>query len=225
VAVSSIHPLSGIDELIGALDAHRARLDVAAARVRARRLGALADFVAEHGERGLRALGGRRQGRARARRAAHRGAGAGARAGARGARGPIAAVTSTVPLCSEAMRIAALYDADDALVSELLAPPPREECRAALEFWQARLAHLPRYRLSARREARVMATRWEARLRAAEEAALPAPVRWLRAGYAPRRGRGPRRCAGCTRGLGCFAARCWRRCSCSAPGSSPSGSW
>ena len=31
-----------------------------AARTRARRLGALADFVAEHGERGLRALGGRR---------------------------------------------------------------------------------------------------------------------------------------------------------------------
>jgi LAO/AO transport system kinase len=28
--------------------------------VRARRLGALADFVSEHGERGLRALGGRR---------------------------------------------------------------------------------------------------------------------------------------------------------------------
>ena len=35
-------------------------LDLAAARTRARRLGALADFVAEHGERGLRALGGRR---------------------------------------------------------------------------------------------------------------------------------------------------------------------
>ena len=30
------------------------------ARLRARRAGALADFVAEHGERGLRALGGRR---------------------------------------------------------------------------------------------------------------------------------------------------------------------
>ena len=41
-----------------ALDAHRAGLDLAAARTRARRLGALADFVAEHGERGLRALGG-----------------------------------------------------------------------------------------------------------------------------------------------------------------------
>jgi LAO/AO transport system kinase len=61
VTVSSIHPVSGIQELIGALDAHRSRLDLAAARVRARRLGALADFVAEHGERGLRALGGRRE--------------------------------------------------------------------------------------------------------------------------------------------------------------------
>jgi len=61
VAVSSIHPISGIDELIDALDAHRAGLDVSQARTRARRLGALADFVAEHGERGLRALGGRRE--------------------------------------------------------------------------------------------------------------------------------------------------------------------
>ncbi len=60
VAVSSIPPPSGIDELVAALDAHRAGLDLAAARTRARRLGALADFVAEHGERGLRSLGGRR---------------------------------------------------------------------------------------------------------------------------------------------------------------------
>jgi LAO/AO transport system kinase len=60
VAVSSVPPPSGIEELVAALDAHRASLDVAAARTRARRLGALADFVAEHGERGLRDLGGRR---------------------------------------------------------------------------------------------------------------------------------------------------------------------
>jgi LAO/AO transport system kinase len=60
VAVSSVPPVSGVDELVEALDAHRAGLDLPAARVRARRLGALADFVAEHGERGLRALGGRR---------------------------------------------------------------------------------------------------------------------------------------------------------------------
>jgi LAO/AO transport system kinase len=60
VAVSSVAPVSGIDELVAALDAHREGLDVAAARTRARRLGALADFHAEHGDRGLRALGGRR---------------------------------------------------------------------------------------------------------------------------------------------------------------------
>ena len=60
VAVSSLPPATGIEELVTALDAHRAGLDVAAARTRARRLGALADLVAERGERGLRALGGRR---------------------------------------------------------------------------------------------------------------------------------------------------------------------
>jgi LAO/AO transport system kinase len=60
VPVSSIPPVTGVDELVDALDAHRARLDLDAARTRARRLGALSDFVAEHGERALRALGGRR---------------------------------------------------------------------------------------------------------------------------------------------------------------------
>jgi LAO/AO transport system kinase len=60
VAVSSIPPVAGIDDLVAALDAHRAALDLPAARTRARRLGALADFAAEHGARGLRALGGRR---------------------------------------------------------------------------------------------------------------------------------------------------------------------
>jgi LAO/AO transport system kinase len=60
VAVSSIHPVTGIEELADAIERHRAGLDLRAARTRARRLGALADYVAEHGERGLRALGGRR---------------------------------------------------------------------------------------------------------------------------------------------------------------------
>jgi LAO/AO transport system kinase len=60
VAVSSVPPPSGVDGLLDALDAHRAGLDLAARRRSARRLGALADFIAEHGERGLRALGGRR---------------------------------------------------------------------------------------------------------------------------------------------------------------------
>jgi LAO/AO transport system kinase len=60
VAVSSLAPPTGFDELVAALDEHRARLDVPARRLAARRASALADFVAEHGERGLRAVGGRR---------------------------------------------------------------------------------------------------------------------------------------------------------------------
>jgi LAO/AO transport system kinase len=60
VAVSSVPPAQGIDELVTALDEHRERIDLPARRLAARRASALADFVAEHGERGLRALGGRR---------------------------------------------------------------------------------------------------------------------------------------------------------------------
>jgi hypothetical protein len=71
-------------------------------------------------------------------------------------------------------------DWDDALVSELVAPPPLDDCRESLAFWRARLAGLPRHRLADRREARAMIVRWEARLRAAEAVALPAPVRWVR---------------------------------------------
>ena len=62
VAVSSLPPARGIDELAEALDDRRERIDLAARRVRARRRHALADFAAEHGDRGLRALGGRREG-------------------------------------------------------------------------------------------------------------------------------------------------------------------
>jgi len=61
VAVSSLAPPRGIDELLDAVDVHRAAIDVGARRLRARRLHALADFAAEHGARGLRALGGRRE--------------------------------------------------------------------------------------------------------------------------------------------------------------------
>jgi LAO/AO transport system kinase len=59
LAVSSFPPLEGLDELVAALAEHRAGLDLAARRLQARRTGALADFVAEHGAGGLRALGGR----------------------------------------------------------------------------------------------------------------------------------------------------------------------
>lgn len=60
IATSSAAPPAGIDELIEALDEHRRSLDLPARRLRARRMHALADFAAEHGELGLRALGGRR---------------------------------------------------------------------------------------------------------------------------------------------------------------------
>jgi LAO/AO transport system kinase len=60
VAVSSVAPPSGIDELIAALDDHRAQIDLAQRRTASRRASALADFAAEHGDRGLRAAGGRR---------------------------------------------------------------------------------------------------------------------------------------------------------------------
>jgi len=60
VAVSALAPTSGIEELVASLDEHRADLDVDARRLRARRAGALRDFAIEHGELGLRELGGRR---------------------------------------------------------------------------------------------------------------------------------------------------------------------
>ncbi|MEA2155593.1 MAG: GTPase [Solirubrobacteraceae bacterium] len=60
VAVSSLAPATGFGDLVAALDEHRARIDVRERRLQARRASALADFVAEHGERGLRGLGGRR---------------------------------------------------------------------------------------------------------------------------------------------------------------------
>jgi len=60
VMVSSAPPAQGFDELVAALDRHRETLALPERRTRARRRAALADFVAEHGDRGLRALGGRR---------------------------------------------------------------------------------------------------------------------------------------------------------------------
>lgn len=61
LAVSSVPPPAGISELADALDEHRARTDVVERRVRARRGAALREFTAEHGERALRELGGRRE--------------------------------------------------------------------------------------------------------------------------------------------------------------------
>ena len=61
LAVSSIAPPAGIDELARALEAHRAIIDLPTRRLQARRREALSEFVEEFGERGLRALGGRRE--------------------------------------------------------------------------------------------------------------------------------------------------------------------
>jgi len=60
-AVSSVPPPQGIAELAQALEDHRARLDLGKRRRHARRRHALEEFAIEHGERGLRALGGRLQ--------------------------------------------------------------------------------------------------------------------------------------------------------------------
>ena len=60
VAVSSVPPPTGVDELVEALDGHRAALDLTARRLRSRRMMALGELVAEHGDSALRALGGRR---------------------------------------------------------------------------------------------------------------------------------------------------------------------
>jgi LAO/AO transport system kinase len=60
MTVSSVSPPSGIEDLAAALDDHHRALDLAERRPRARRAAALREFTAEHGDAGLRALGGRR---------------------------------------------------------------------------------------------------------------------------------------------------------------------
>lgn len=60
LAVSSLPPGTGVEELADALEARRGQVDVNGRRVRARRSSALREVQAEHGERALRALGGRR---------------------------------------------------------------------------------------------------------------------------------------------------------------------
>jgi LAO/AO transport system kinase len=61
VAVSSVPPPRGVDELQHELDRHHEQLDLDARRVRSRRLSALRELSAERGELALRALGGRRE--------------------------------------------------------------------------------------------------------------------------------------------------------------------
>ena len=59
-------------------------------------------------------------------------------------------------------------DPDLVLVEAMLAPPPLEDARRSLAYWQERRRRLPVYQRAARREAREMAARWEGRVREAE---------------------------------------------------------
>ena len=61
LAVSSVPPPSGVEALAAELDAHRGRIHLPERRIRARRLSALRELAAEHGESAVRALGGRRE--------------------------------------------------------------------------------------------------------------------------------------------------------------------
>jgi hypothetical protein len=65
-------------------------------------------------------------------------------------------------------------DPDLSLVEEMLAPPPLEDARRSLEYWQQRHRALPLYRRRDRREAVEMVSRWEARVRAAQQARFDA---------------------------------------------------
>ncbi|HLI33125.1 MAG TPA: ATP-binding cassette domain-containing protein [Solirubrobacteraceae bacterium] len=67
IALSALEPPSGLEQLLEAIDAQARALRagggraLAERRERARRAGALSDFEREHGERGVRTLGGRRR--------------------------------------------------------------------------------------------------------------------------------------------------------------------
>jgi hypothetical protein len=67
-------------------------------------------------------------------------------------------------------------DPDLVLVEEMLAPPPLEDARRSLEYWQRRRSSLRLYQRAARREAREMALRWEERVRDAERIRFEATV-------------------------------------------------
>jgi hypothetical protein len=83
-------------------------------------------------------------------------------------------------------------DPDLLLIESMLAPPALDDARRSLAYWRGRGKTLPVYRRAARREAREMASRWEERVRAAEQArfeaspvgrlvtALGIPWHWLR---------------------------------------------
>ena len=67
-------------------------------------------------------------------------------------------------------------DPDLLLVEVMSAPPPLEDARSSLQYWERRHKALPLYQRRARREAREMAARWDERVRAAELARFEASI-------------------------------------------------
>ncbi len=58
----------------------------------------------------------------------------------------------------------------------MLAPPPLEDARRSLEYWERRHKALPFHHRRARREASEMAARWDERVRAAEHVRFESSV-------------------------------------------------
>jgi hypothetical protein len=67
-------------------------------------------------------------------------------------------------------------DPDILLIETMTAPPPLEDARRSLVYWQERQRALPIYKRRARQEAREMAARWDARVREAELARFATTV-------------------------------------------------
>jgi hypothetical protein len=67
-------------------------------------------------------------------------------------------------------------DPDLLVIEAMLAPPPLEDARRSLEYWERRRESLPLHRRGARREAREMAARWSDRVQAAERAQFEATL-------------------------------------------------
>ena len=67
-------------------------------------------------------------------------------------------------------------DPDLVLLESMLAPPQLDDARRSLVYWQRRQKALPFYQRRARQEAKDMAARWDARVRAAERARFAASV-------------------------------------------------
>lgn len=72
--------------------------------------------------------------------------------------------------------MAVAKDRDQLLIERMLAPPPLEDARNSLQYWQGRRKKLPLYRRSARREAKDMAVFWQERVKAAELARFEASL-------------------------------------------------